>query len=193
MAASTPPRSRGQSAAPGGQRGPRKIVAGLADDEVLIGRAAEATGLTMRALRHYDTEGLVVPSGRSAGGYRLHSAADLRRLQWLKPLTALGVHRENVIRALDSLEAAHRQADGDAARVPAGHSSGQGDRRHRLILDAARARRQALAQEVRLLDHLIDDLAVADAVDAGSRATLVGEEPDRGSAEVAATGQRRIG
>jgi MerR family transcriptional regulator, copper efflux regulator len=193
MAASIPPRSRAQSAAPGGQHDPEKIVAQLADDEVLIGQAAEATGLTMRALRYYDTEGLVVPSGRSAGGYRLYSAADLRRLQWLKPLTGMGMHREDIIRTLDLLEAAHQQTNGAGAPAPANDSSILGDRRHLLLLDAVRARRRALAQEMSLLDHLIGDLAIADPVDAGSRSTFADEEPDRGIAEGPASAQPRIG
>lgn len=193
MAASIPPPPHGQVVASGQQRGPKKIVAELADDEMLIGQAAEATGLTMRALRYYDSEGLVVPSGRSAGGYRLYSAADLRRLQWLKPLTAMGMHREDVIRALDLLEAAHQLTNGDAAQVPAGSSSGLGDRRRHLLLDAVRARRQALAQEMSLLDHLIDDLAVADATDAEGGSTLADEDPDRGIAEGPAATERRIG
>ena len=45
-----------------------------------IGEVAAATGLTVRALRHYDEIGLLVPSQRSAAGFRLYSDADVRRL-----------------------------------------------------------------------------------------------------------------
>lgn len=34
-----------------------------------IGELARRTGLTVRALRHYEDIGLLVPSQRSSGGY----------------------------------------------------------------------------------------------------------------------------
>ena len=42
-----------------------------------IGEVATATGLTVRALHHYDRIGLVVPSARTPGGHRLYTDADL--------------------------------------------------------------------------------------------------------------------
>ena len=42
-----------------------------------IGEVATATGLTVRALHHYDQIGLVVPSPRTSGGHRLYTRADL--------------------------------------------------------------------------------------------------------------------
>src|SRR5687767_1551010 len=55
-----------------------------------IGEVAKATGLTARALHHYDDIGLLVPSGRSAAGYRLYSAGDLRRLYRIVALRGMG-------------------------------------------------------------------------------------------------------
>ena len=46
-----------------------------------IGEVAHLTGITVRALRHYDAIGLLKPSGISDTGYRLYSDADLQRLQ----------------------------------------------------------------------------------------------------------------
>ncbi|HEY0962720.1 MAG TPA: MerR family transcriptional regulator [Pseudomonadales bacterium] len=46
-----------------------------------IGEVAELARVSIRLLRHYDEVGLLVPSGRSEGGYRLYSRADLQRLQ----------------------------------------------------------------------------------------------------------------
>lgn len=46
-----------------------------------IGEVAELAKVSIRLLRHYDEIGLLVPSGRSEGGYRLYSRADLQRLQ----------------------------------------------------------------------------------------------------------------
>ena len=42
-----------------------------------IGEVATSTGLTVRALHHYDQIGLVVPSARTSGGHRLYTDADL--------------------------------------------------------------------------------------------------------------------
>lgn len=46
-----------------------------------IGQVAELAKVSTRLLRHYEEIGLLVPSGRSEGGYRLYSHADLERLQ----------------------------------------------------------------------------------------------------------------
>ena len=46
-----------------------------------VGQVADVFGVTVRTLHHYDELGLLVPSERSAAGYRLYTEADLRRLQ----------------------------------------------------------------------------------------------------------------
>jgi MerR family transcriptional regulator, thiopeptide resistance regulator len=65
-----------------------------------IGDVAVATGLTVRALRHYDQIGLVVPSGRTASGHRRYVDADLRRLYLVTALRQLGLSLEQVGRVL---------------------------------------------------------------------------------------------
>jgi DNA-binding transcriptional MerR regulator len=47
------------------------------------------SGLTARALHHYDKIGLVVPNERLAGGQRLYAAADLARIERIKALKRL--------------------------------------------------------------------------------------------------------
>lgn len=49
-----------------------------------IGEAAEGAGLSIRTIRHYEEAGLVVPSARSDGGFRLYTEADLDRLRVVK-------------------------------------------------------------------------------------------------------------
>ena len=49
--------------------------------EYTVGDVAGLSHVSVRTLHHYDDIGLLTPSGRSAAGYRLYSAADLRRLQ----------------------------------------------------------------------------------------------------------------
>ncbi len=66
-----------------------------------IGEVARRTGLTVRALHHYDRLGLVVPSERSWGDHRLYSPSDLRRLLDVQHLRALGLSLAEVAAALD--------------------------------------------------------------------------------------------
>lgn len=51
-----------------------------------IGELARRTGLTVRALHHYDSIGLLKPSARSLAGYRLYSRADIARLHQIQAL-----------------------------------------------------------------------------------------------------------
>ena len=51
-----------------------------------IGALAAATGLSVRALRHYDEIGLLAPSGRSEAGHRLYSTSDVERLYRIRLL-----------------------------------------------------------------------------------------------------------
>ena len=44
-----------------------------------VGQVSELTGVTVRTLHHYDEIGLVVPSGRSEGGYRLYGRREIAR------------------------------------------------------------------------------------------------------------------
>lgn len=55
-----------------------------------IGDVARATGLSVRTLRYYEDEGLVTPSGRLAGGHRVYSPDDVRRLYRVCVLRRLG-------------------------------------------------------------------------------------------------------
>ena len=57
---------------------------------------ADAAGLTVRALRHYDEVGLLVPSERTAAGYRLYSDGDVGRLYRILALRELGFSLEEI-------------------------------------------------------------------------------------------------
>jgi MerR family transcriptional regulator, thiopeptide resistance regulator len=61
-----------------------------------IGEVATATGLTVRALHHYDQIGLVVPSARTSGGHRLYTDADLAVLYQVTALRQLGLSLEQI-------------------------------------------------------------------------------------------------
>lgn len=59
------------------------------------------TGVSVRALHHYDEIGLLSPSGRSDAGYRLYSDDDLLRLQQILIGRELGLSLEEIRRSLD--------------------------------------------------------------------------------------------
>jgi MerR family transcriptional regulator, thiopeptide resistance regulator len=55
-----------------------------------IGEVAELAGVSIRTLRHYDELGLLRPSARSDGGYRLYDRADVERLHEILVWRQLG-------------------------------------------------------------------------------------------------------
>lgn len=79
-----------------------------------IGEVAERTGLSLRTIRYYGEVGLVTPSSRSQGGFRLYTEADIARLEVIKRMKPLDFSLEEmgaVLSTLDRLEVAHLPAD----------------------------------------------------------------------------------
>ncbi|MEU6765094.1 MerR family transcriptional regulator [Streptomyces sp. NPDC046853] len=68
---------------------------------MLIGEVARRSGVSARMLRHYESLGLVRPSGRSGSGYREYSAEDIRRIFHVESLRSLGLSLREIGRALD--------------------------------------------------------------------------------------------
>ncbi|HTU27917.1 MAG TPA: MerR family transcriptional regulator [Solirubrobacteraceae bacterium] len=66
-----------------------------------IGELAAASGLSVRALRHYDELGLLVPADRTGSGYRLYSTSEVQRLYRITALRRLGLGLEAIGAALD--------------------------------------------------------------------------------------------
>ncbi|GGV30031.1 MerR family transcriptional regulator [Streptomyces spectabilis] len=95
-----------------------------------VGQVAGFAGVTVRTLHHYDRAGLLTPSERSPGGYRLYSDTDLARLQQVLFYRELGF-------ALD--EIAEILADPQAN-----------------ALDRLRARHQALREQIGKLERLVE-------------------------------------
>lgn len=62
---------------------------------------AARTGLSVRALHHYDRLGLVRPAGHSPAGYRLYSEAELVRLHQLLFYRAMGLELKAIGVLLD--------------------------------------------------------------------------------------------
>lgn len=65
--------------------------------EVLtIGRAARQAGLTPKALRLYEAQGLLPPTERTQAGYRLFTPADLAILRFIRQARSLGLHLDEI-------------------------------------------------------------------------------------------------
>ena len=79
-----------------------------------VGQVAQAAGVTVRTLHHWEQVGLLVPSGRTAAGYRTYDGADLARLQRVLAYRELGFGLDAVSELLDGdgdvVDALRRQA-----------------------------------------------------------------------------------
>jgi DNA-binding transcriptional MerR regulator len=79
-----------------------------------IGEVAERTGLSLRTIRYYEEIGIVTPSTRSVGGFRLYSETDIARLQLvrrMKPLDLSLDEMRELLTTLDALEAGASSPD----------------------------------------------------------------------------------
>lgn len=103
-----------------------------------IGEVAELTGLSLRTLRHYDEIGLLSPSSRSEGGFRLYSADDVERLMVIRRMKPLGYSLDDMHRVMDLLRAEHVEASTWQA-----------------LLTEATERRASLAQKVAMADEFL--------------------------------------
>lgn len=68
---------------------------------MLIGEVARRSGVSARMLRHYESLGLVRPTGRTRSGYREYSSQDIRRIFHVESLRSLGLSLAEVRQALD--------------------------------------------------------------------------------------------
>ncbi|NDZ79606.1 MerR family transcriptional regulator [Streptomyces sp. SID10853] len=73
-----------------------------------IGEVAARTELSLRTIRHYEETGLVEPSARSQGGFRLYTETDVARLMVVRRMKPLGFtldEMRDLLRATDRLDA----------------------------------------------------------------------------------------
>jgi MerR family transcriptional regulator, thiopeptide resistance regulator len=93
----------------------------MTDRLLTVGQVAEALGVTVRTLHHYDEIGLVVASERSPAGYRLYTEEDLRRLQHVVVYRRLGFALQDIGALLadgaDVVEQLRRQRETVTDRV----------------------------------------------------------------------------
>jgi MerR family transcriptional regulator, copper efflux regulator len=83
---------------------------------VQVGVVAERLGLSVRTLHHWEEKGLVTPSHRSPGGFRLYTEADIERLLLIRRMKPLGFSLEEMRELLDAF-AALADDPGDAVAL----------------------------------------------------------------------------
>jgi len=115
-----------------------------------IGEVASRTGLSLRTIRYYEEMGIVLPSTRTTGGFRLYTESDVARLQLIKRMKPLDFSLEetkDLLVTLDALEAADSEADREelVGRLEMYH-------------DAAQARVAAVREQLAIAEGFATDL-----------------------------------
>ena len=84
-----------------------------------IGDVAHRTGLSQRTIRHYDDLGLVKPSARTTGGFRLYTESDVERFLLIKPFKPLGIGLDVVRRLHGAVDTLAGRGDATARGIVA--------------------------------------------------------------------------
>ncbi|WP_043661647.1 MerR family transcriptional regulator [Nocardia thailandica] len=87
-----------------------------------IGQVAERTELSLKSIRHWDEVGLVQPSARSAGGFRLYTEADVERMLVIRRMKPLGFTLAEMKQLLDAIDILD-----DAAAAPAAEAAARAE------------------------------------------------------------------
>lgn len=84
-----------------------------------IGQVADAVGLSLRTVRYYEEVGLLVPAGRTPGGFRLYAADAVERLRVLKGMKPMGLTLGEIRELVEALDRTENPAELDAAALQA--------------------------------------------------------------------------
>lgn len=76
---------------------------------ISIKKLAEATRVTTRTLRYYDSRGLLEPTGKTEGGHRLYSDQDLMKLQQIQFLKQMGFRLRDIQEVLEKKDIKPRE------------------------------------------------------------------------------------
>lgn len=116
-----------------------------------IGEVAARTELSLRSLRHWDDVGLLRPSGRTDGGFRLYTEADVDKILLIRRMKPLGF-------TLDEMSAALRDIE-TSQRPDPGAGTAQARERLAILLSEAKQRRETLAKRLDMADEFIELLS----------------------------------
>lgn len=117
-----------------------------------IDAVAERTGLTKRTIRYYEQIGLLSPWGRSEGGYRLFTQADVTRLERIQALKdSAGLSLAEIAELLD--------AESVRERIRARYQASDDPVEKRAMLAESRAVLQRQLALIERKRRVLDDLA----------------------------------
>ena len=119
----------------------------MTDGTMRIGEVAKRTELSFRTLRHYDEIGLVTPSARTDGGFRLYTEGDVARILLIRRMKPLGFTLDEMRELLDVVDAMAGDADDPSVRA-----------RLDAVRAEAAARREKLRRQVEMADEFLDQL-----------------------------------
>jgi len=139
-----------------------------------IGELAERTEMSLRTIRHYDEVGLLTPSGRSEGGFRLYTHDDYLRLMVIRRMKPLGFSLDEMaelLRVVGALDGAGGPegtggadgADGVGGPEGAGEPDAEGDVRAQAtraslaaFVDETVERRAKLERQLAMADEFLE-------------------------------------
>ena len=128
-----------------------------------VGALAEASGLTVRTLHHWDRIGLLSPSRRTAAGHREYTEEDAVRLYQVLALRRLGLGLETIATCLD--------VGVDPVRLVGEHLAG---------VEAALASLETLRQQLaHIQGELVAERAPEISTLIGALGTMGGAGPER--------------
>jgi len=120
-----------------------------------IGALAERTGMSLRTLRHYDETGLLKPSGRSEGGFRLYTDEDLARLLVIRRMKPLGFSLDEMADLLEVVDQLRASAGSAGSADNAADTHGPLRARLDAYVESAQERRAELARKLDMADEFI--------------------------------------
>ncbi|MFI7642354.1 MerR family transcriptional regulator [Nonomuraea sp. NPDC049400] len=119
-----------------------------------IGQVAARTGLSLRTIRHYDEVGLVRPSARTQGGFRLYTEADAARLMVIRRMKPLGFTLEEMGELLNVTDRLDNSGAADLGAAEREHLLARLSR----FEQAARERCEALRTQLSRAEEFAADL-----------------------------------
>lgn len=113
-----------------------------------IGEVAERTDLSLRSLRHWDEVGLLTPSARTDGGFRLYTEQDVEKIMLIRRMKPLGFTLEQMAQAMRDIEAV----------LDDGPETGAARDRLAGVLADAGTRREKLERQLAMADEFLEVL-----------------------------------